>query len=51
VAITGSDNDLKTVDYAIPSNDASRDTISYIIDEAIKSYKKGVDEAKEKTEN
>lgn len=41
VALAGSDSNLHEIDYAIPGNDASRQTISYIIDELVKAYQKG----------
>lgn len=41
VALAGSDADLHKIDYAIPGNDASRQSIGYIIQELINAYKKG----------
>lgn len=41
VAIAGSDSNLYALDYAIPANDSSRQSISYIISEIVKAYKKG----------
>lgn len=46
VAIAGSDCNLYEVDYAIPANDSSRQSISYIIGEVVSAYKKGLAEAK-----
>jgi small subunit ribosomal protein S2 len=44
VALAGSDSNLHEIEYAIPGNDASRQTISYILGEMVKSYKRGLDE-------
>jgi len=44
VALAGSDSNLHEIDYAIPGNDASRQTIDFILGEIVKAYKKGVDE-------
>lgn len=41
VAITGSDNNLYEIDYPIPSNDASRQSINYIVRELVGAYKNG----------
>lgn len=41
VALAGSDTNLFKIDYAIPGNDASRQTISYILTEMVKSYRHG----------
>ena len=41
VALAGSDTNLYEVDYAIPGNDASRQSIAYVMNEMVKSYKKG----------
>ena len=49
VAIAGSDCDLHSVDYAIPANDASIASISFLIGEIVRSYKAGI--AKKKPEN
>ncbi|HEY4528409.1 MAG TPA: 30S ribosomal protein S2 [Candidatus Paceibacterota bacterium] len=51
VALAGSDTNLHDVDYAIPSNDASRHTISYILDEVVKSYKSGIENSKLEIKN
>lgn len=48
VAIAGTDCDLHSVDIAIPANDASVASISYIMDEIITAYKTG--KAREKVE-
>lgn len=41
VAICGSDTDLHQIDRAIPANDASRQTISYILAEVAKAFADG----------
>ncbi len=41
VAIAGADCNLYDVDYAIPANDASQKSISYILGEIVEAYKKG----------
>ncbi len=50
VALAGSDSNLHEIDYAIPGNDASRQTIAYVLGEMVKSYTKGK-EQKEKDDN
>lgn len=45
LALAGSDSDLHEVTYAIPGNDASRQTIGFILDEIVKAYAKGQSEA------
>jgi small subunit ribosomal protein S2 len=45
VALAGSDTNLFELDYAIPANDSSRQSISYILGELVKAYKKGREEA------
>lgn len=47
VALAGSDNNLHDVDFAIPGNDASRQSIAYVLKEVVKAYRKGKD-AREK---
>lgn len=47
IALAGSDCNLHGVDLAIPGNDASKHSISYIVGELVKSYKKGLSEKKE----
>lgn len=44
VALAGSDSNLYEIDYAIPGNDASRQTIDFILSQIVEAYKKGVDE-------
>jgi small subunit ribosomal protein S2 len=41
VALAGSDSNLHNIDYPIPANDASRQSINFIIGELVKSYKTG----------
>jgi small subunit ribosomal protein S2 len=50
VAVAGSDVNLYAVDYAIPANDSSRHSISYILDEVVSRYKLGKSEAKKEEE-
>lgn len=41
VALAGSDSNLFELDYAIPGNDASRQTIAFILGKIVEAYKKG----------
>ena len=41
VALCGSDNDLKEVNYSIPGNDASKASIGFILRQAADAYKEG----------
>ena len=41
VALAGSDSNLYEIDYAIPGNDASRQTIEFILKKIVKSYQIG----------
>ncbi|MEK7227394.1 MAG: 30S ribosomal protein S2 [Patescibacteria group bacterium] len=51
VALAGSDSNLYDIDYAVPGNDSSRQSIEFVLNELVKAYKKGKDEAlKEKEE-
>lgn len=51
IAIAGSDTNLYELDYAIPANDASRQSIGFITSELVNAYKAGREEAlKEKPE-
>lgn len=43
VALGGSDSNFHDVDYAIPANDASRQTIGYVLAEMTRAYKKGLE--------
>jgi small subunit ribosomal protein S2 len=42
VALAGSDTNLYEIDRAIPGNDASRQTISYVFNAIMEAYKKGL---------
>jgi small subunit ribosomal protein S2 len=44
IALSGSDCDLKEVDYPIPGNDASIGSISFFIDQIVWAYKEGRNE-------
>jgi glycosyltransferase involved in cell wall biosynthesis len=44
IALSGSDRDLKEVDYPIPGNDASIGSISFFIDQIVWAYKEGRNE-------
>ncbi len=46
VALAGSDTNLYDVDYAIPGNDASRQTIAFVLEKIAEAYKRGRDESK-----
>jgi small subunit ribosomal protein S2 len=46
VAIAGADCNLYDVDYAIPANDASQKSISYIMNEIVEAYKTGKENSK-----
>jgi len=50
VAIAGSDCNLFDVDYAIPANDSSKHSISYILSEIVAAYKEGKKNAKKQDE-
>ncbi len=41
VALCGSDTDLHQIDRAIPGNDSSRQTISYVLSEVVSAFKAG----------
>jgi len=45
VALAGSDSNLYELNFSIPANDASRQSIGYVIEELVSAYKKGVKEA------
>lgn len=51
VSLAGSDADLTKIDFPIPGNDASRQTIGFIIDEIIDAYKKGLKESDKPVKN
>jgi len=42
VALAGSDSNLYELDYAIPGNDSSRQSIAFILTELVAAYKKGL---------
>ncbi len=44
IALCGSDSNLHEVDYAIPGNDSSRQTINFILGELSKAYQAGLTE-------
>ncbi len=46
IALAGSDCDLYSVDFAIPANDSSQASISYIIGEIVSAYKMGLSKQK-----
>jgi len=50
VALAGSDSNLYELDYAIPGNDSSRQSISFVLEQLAGAYRKGK-EAKEKNDN
>ena len=41
VGLAGSDSNLYEIDYAIPGNDASRQSISFVVSKLVEAYKKG----------
>ena len=41
VALAGSDSNLHEVEYAIPGNDSSRQSVNFFIQEIVNAYKKG----------
>ncbi len=51
VALAGSDTDLYSVTYAIPGNDASRQTIALILGKIVEAYQKGKDQQKANDNN
>mgnify|MGYP003393897731 CR=1 FL=1 len=48
VALAGSDSNLYELACAIPGNDASRQTIGFVVSEFVRAYKKGKEEALKK---
>ncbi|MDP3763250.1 MAG: 30S ribosomal protein S2 [bacterium] len=42
VALAGSDTNLYELDYAIPGNDSSRQSITFVLKEIVTAYKKGL---------
>ncbi|MDO8424012.1 MAG: 30S ribosomal protein S2 [bacterium] len=45
VSLAGSDTNLYNIDYAIPGNDASRQSIGFILKELVAAYKRGKERA------
>src|SRR3989344_2069642 len=41
VGLAGSDSNLHEIEYAIPGNDASRASISFLVNKLVEAYKKG----------
>jgi len=50
IALAGSDSNLYELDYAIPGNDSSRQSIGFVLEQLVGAYRKGK-EAKEKNDN
>lgn len=50
VALASSDSNLYKLDYVVPANDSSRQSISFILKEIVNAYKKGREEAEKETE-
>lgn len=51
IGLAGSDSNLHEIEYAIPGNDASRQSIGFVVSKLAEAYKKGRAEGeKEKTE-
>ena len=44
IALAGSDSNLYELDYAIPGNDSSRQSISFVLEQLVKAYRKGKEE-------
>ncbi|MEX0919456.1 MAG: 30S ribosomal protein S2, partial [Parcubacteria group bacterium] len=44
IALAGSDTNLYELDYAIPANDASRQSIGFFVNKLVEAYKKGREE-------
>lgn len=49
VALAGSDTNLHGVEYAIPGNDASRQSIGFIVKQIVAAYKKGKEAGSKET--
>jgi len=41
IALCGTDNDLREVDYAIPGNDSAKGSIEFFLEKIVEAYKKG----------
>jgi len=50
VALAGSDSNLHEIDYAIPGNDSSRQSIGYITNLIVEAYKQGKENTPKKEE-
>ena len=50
VALAGSDSNFYDIDHAIPGNDASRQSIGFILQELVTAYKKGREQTQKETE-
>jgi small subunit ribosomal protein S2 len=46
IALCGTDNNLKDVEYPIPGNDASRASVGFFLDEIAAAYKSGHNQTK-----
>ncbi|MES2087866.1 MAG: 30S ribosomal protein S2 [Patescibacteria group bacterium] len=51
IALMGSDCNIKTVDYAIPGNDASIASVAFFVDQIVWAYKEGRNEKLKKAQN
>ena len=47
IALAGSDSNLYKLDYAIPGNDSSRQSINFVLEQLVKAYRKGKEKSKE----
>lgn len=44
ISLSGSDCDIKHIEYPIPANDSSRSSISFFVNQIVEAYKKGSSE-------
>ncbi|MDP2641761.1 MAG: 30S ribosomal protein S2 [bacterium] len=51
IALAGSDSNLYELDYAIPANDSSRQSIGYILQELVTAYRNGKEQAQKEAVN
>ena len=51
IALAGSDSNLYELNYAIPGNDSSRQSINFVLEQLVKAYRKGKEESKEENGN
>ena len=49
VAICGSDCDIKLVNYPVPANESSKQSISFLVKELLSAYQQGAQELKAST--